>query len=186
MRIRFVTGNRGKVREAKAALGPLGIEVEAVPQPVVEIQSDSLEAVARAKADALMARVRPPYFVEDAGLFVDALGGFPGVYSAYAYKTLGCEGLLQLMRNRKRRTATFRAVVALVEPPGRSHLFVGEVRGSLASGLRGTRGFGFDPVFQPRGSRRTFAEMSTEEKSKQSHRGRALARLARYLTRAAV
>jgi XTP/dITP diphosphohydrolase len=181
--VRFVTGNPGKAAEAQAALAPLGIHVEPVDERTHEIQADTLEEVARAKAEALRARVPPPYFVEDAGLFVRSLQGFPGVYSAYVYRTLGNAGLLRLLPGHQDRRATFRAVIAYVVGDGPPELFVGEAPGTLAPRQRGSNGFGFDPIFVPRGLRRTFAELSQAEKSRHSHRGRALAAFASSLRR---
>lgn len=181
MKLHFITGNAGKAREAAEKLAPLGIEVEALPVPTVEIQADTLEEVARAKAEVLRPLVPRPFFVEDAGLFVDALRGFPGVYSAHAYRTLGNAGLLRLLPARTERTARFRAVIAYVADEGEPRLFAGECEGRIAPRPRGTQGFGFDPIFLPKGARKTFAELSTDGKSRISHRGRALDALAAHL-----
>lgn len=183
MRLRFVTGNPGKAAEAAVGLQSFGIEVVAYHAPTLEIQADTLEAVARTKAESVRGRVPPPYFVEDAGLFLHGLAGFPGIYSAHAYRTLGCEGLLRLLRPRDSRRATFRAVIALVEGGAPPRLFAGQVRGRLATRAGGAGGFGFDPVFVADGQTRTFAQLPAAEKSRISHRGRALARLARHVVR---
>lgn len=181
MTLRFVTGNAGKLREARQRLQRAGIHVVGARAAATEIQSERLEAVARAKAESLRGRVRPPFFVEDAGLFVDALRGFPGVYSAHAYAALGCAGLLRLLGRRRDRGARFRAVIALVEGRGPPRLFRGEARGALTHRPLGRGGFGFDPIFRPAGSRLTFAQMAPHEKGAASHRGRALDRLAAHL-----
>ena len=116
----FMTGNAGKVREAKHALEPLGFEVKQLVVEGVEIsepQCDDLEIVARAKlqqAQAHLPHTDDALMVEDAGLFVDALDGFPGVYSAYVLKTLGCNGMLKLMEGNNNRNAEFQAVAALL------------------------------------------------------------------------
>lgn len=186
MRIRFVTGNRGKLREARARLGPLGIRVVAARRRVEEIQADTIREVARHKAAQLVGRVPPPFFVEDAGLHVDALRGFPGGYSNYAFRTIGCRGILQLLEwlpDRERR-ARFVAVIAYVDRRRRIHLFQGEARGAITRQMHGRHGFGFDPIFRPRGHERTFAQLSARDKGKASHRGRALDRLAAHLLRA--
>lgn len=182
MRIAFVTSNPGKVEEARARLGPLGHEVVAEPRNLQEIQADSLEAVARHKAEGLRGQLAPPYFCEDAGLFVDALQGFPGVYSHYAFRTLGCNGLLRLLGPERRRGAHFEAVIALVDAAGRMHLLPGRADGEITQEPRGSGGFGFDPVFLPQGSSRTFAELSPRDKGGHSHRGRALDALAALLS----
>lgn len=177
MKLPFITGNAGKAEEAKAALGPLGIEVEQRRIPHPEIQADTLEEVARERALWLRDRVDGPFIVDDAGLFLDALKGFPGVYSAYAYKTLGWQGVLALLQGKQDRGARFEAVIAYMEPGmAAPFLFKGVCRGSILDGPRGAQGFGFDPVFVPEKGGRTFAELSTEEKNPLSHRGKALAR----------
>jgi len=176
--VRFVTGNVGKAAEAAATLAPLGVHVEPVDAHVPEIQADTLEEVALAKAESLRRQVAPPYFVEDAGLFVEALHGFPGVYSAYVFRTLGNGGLLRLLHGSRRRGATFRAVIAYVAGNGPPTLFAGRCVGSVLLEQRGTNGFGFDPIFRPEGRRRSFAQMSTPEKNALSHRGDALRRFA--------
>lgn len=181
MRLLFVTGNAGKAEEARAALKPLGFEVEqrAVPHP--EIQADTLEEVARERALWLGDRVRGPYFVDDAGLFIEALKGFPGVYSAYVYRTLGWQGLLTLLAGEE-RGARFEAVIAYMEPGlAAPFLFKGVCPGRIAQEARGAGGFGFDPVFIPEGEELTFAELPLERKNQLSHRGRALVRFAAWL-----
>lgn len=187
MRLRFVTTNAGKLREAQAYLGPLGIRVVLRRARVWEVQADRLDEIARNKARQLRGRVPPPYMLEDAGLFVHALGGFPGPYSAYALRTLGCKGILRLLRTQSRRArdAHFEAVVAFVDEAGRLRLFRGRSEGRIAERGRGRHGFGFDPIFLPHGQERTFAELEAEAKSRTSHRGQALAALARHLRRAA-
>jgi XTP/dITP diphosphohydrolase len=128
--------------------------------------------------------VAPPYFVEDAGLLVETLRGFPGVYSAQAFRTIGNEGLLRLLSDARDRSASFRAVVAYVDGPRPPRMFTGDIHGRIARTPRGHNGFGFDPIFVPEGHRRTFAQMGPEEKNRLSHRARALDRLARHLRRA--
>lgn len=177
-RLTFYTSNPGKVAEVRVALRPHGWAVRWGRRQLTEPQAETLEVVARAKI-AQVPRGEGAVMVEDAGLFIPALGGFPGVYSAYAYRTLGVEGVLRLLAGR-RREATFRAVVAF-RNGDRVRLFSGEVEGSISPAARGAGGFGFDPVFVPRGERRTFSEMTPQEKLAWSHRGRAVSRLAEHL-----
>jgi XTP/dITP diphosphohydrolase len=182
MRIQFATGNVGKLAEAQAHLEPLGHRVESARVDVLEIQADTLEEVARFKAENLLEQLSPPFFVEDAGLFVDALHGFPGVYSAYAYKTLGDAGLLNLLAHEAaNRLAHFQAVIAYVDPHGQLHLFSGRIEGSISNTPQGEGGFGYDPVFIPKGHERTFAQLTPAEKNAISHRGRALKALADHI-----
>ncbi|MBI2077245.1 MAG: RdgB/HAM1 family non-canonical purine NTP pyrophosphatase [Euryarchaeota archaeon] len=183
MRIRFVTTNPGKIEEARARLGPRGVDVRPHAARPTELQADTLEEVARHKAESVRGRAPAPYFVEDAGLFVDALGGFPGVYSRHAFDTIGCRGILRLLAGvpARRRAARFRAVIAYADRGGRLHLFEGTVKGRITARPRGGNGFGFDPIFEPHGLDRTFAELGTAEKGQASHRGRALDALAKHL-----
>jgi XTP/dITP diphosphohydrolase len=185
MRLRLVTTNPGKLAEARAVLAGLGVEVEPADVAVLEIQADTLEEVARFKANALGGRVEPPYFVEDAGLFVDALSGFPGVYSAHALATIGWRGLLRLLGDTDDadRSAHFKAVIGYVDAQGAYHEFRGRVDGRIARQGSGSHGFGFDPVFIPQDGESTFAQMTAGEKNRASHRARALAALAGHLAR---
>lgn len=175
MLIYFATSNEGKVREFRAALEPLGHAVDQLKMPYPEIQADTLEEVASFGARWLGGRLERNVVLEDSGLFIDGLGGFPGVYSAYVQKTLGNEGVLRLMQGRADRSALFRSVIAIAGPELEPALFTGECRGSISDRVRGGGGFGYDPVFVPEGHARTFAEMTAQEKNSMSHRGRALA-----------
>ena len=122
--------------------------------------------------------------IEDAGLYVEALKGFPGAYSSYVFRTIGGNGLLRLLSGEKRREAEFRSAVAYGEADGSIWLFEGRVRGAIAGTPRGTGGFGFDPIFVPESSPKTFAEMPIEEKNRISHRALAMTAFAKwYATR---
>jgi XTP/dITP diphosphohydrolase len=179
MRIAFVTSNPGKVEEARTYFEPLGIEVYQLHFPYPEIQADTLEEVAEYGVKWLSERLNLPFFLDDSGLFIEALRGFPGVYSAYVYKTLGYEGILKLLEGIEKREAYFKSVVAYWD--GEVHMFSGRVDGEITREPRGSGGFGFDPIFRPHGFDKTFAEMTTEEKNKISHRGRALKAFAEWL-----
>lgn len=183
MAICFVTTNRGKYEEASKLLRSFGIEVEWVNQECVEIQSDSLEEIAKQSAQEAAQKLGRPVFVEDAGLFVEALRGFPGPYSSYVYKTIGVLGVLKLMEGVENREAYFESVVAFCDPVrGELEAFSGRVYGRISLEPRGSYGFGYDPIFIPlEGDGRTFAEMSTEEKNALSHRARALRAFANWL-----
>ena len=185
----FMTGNRGKVAEAKHALQPLGFDVVQLQVEGVEIsepQADDLEEVARSKIEQAIPHLPSPddaLLVEDAGLFVDALHGFPGVYSAYALKTIGFNGLLNLLQDTTQRTGSFHAVAALWLD-GKIHVSRGICQGEIAMQASGNDGFGFDPVFIPHPIQyngvpystdgKTFADVDMIEKEKFSHRRKAL------------
>lgn len=174
--IKFATGNRHKFQEAERILSTYGLRIEMVRSKMLEVQDDDIERIAASSVKDVKTRVLGPVIVEDAGLFVNRLKSFPGPYSSYVYKTLGCEGVLKLLEGVEDRGAEFRSAVAYiddaVEPDVK--IFLGVVKGSISSEMRGRHGFGFDPIFIPEGFNRTFAEMDTEEKSRCSHRAKSL------------
>lgn len=179
MRLAFITSNPGKVEEAKKYFAPLGVEVYQLKTEYPEIQADTLEEVAEYGARWLAERIGGPFFLDDSGLFVEALNGFPGVYSAYVYRTLGYQGILKLLEGETNRRAYFKTVIAYWD--GGLHIFTGRVDGEITTEPRGSGGFGFDPVFKPDGFDKTFAEMTTGEKNEISHRGKALKAFAQWL-----
>lgn len=179
-RILFATSNPGKLEEARKVLAPMGFIVEGYDGKGTEIQADTTREVAAHTAMGAAARAGRPVIVEDAGLFVDGLKGFPGVYSAYALRTIGLDGLVRLLGGSRSRRASFVSSVAYCEPGGKPEVFDGSVRGTIALQPRGSRGFGFDPIFVPSGRRRTFGELSIEEKCRVSHRSRALRKFAAW------
>jgi XTP/dITP diphosphohydrolase len=169
--VTFVSTNPGKVREVREILAPYGVTVRWKRRELPEPQADRIEDVVAAKLDAVQ-DVAGPTMVEDSGLFIPALGGFPGVYSAHILRIWKFGPILELMRSRP-RAAYYRSVVG-VRRGRRRWLFSGEVVGAIAEGPRGTGGFGYDPIFVPNGWDRTFAEGTAEEKNAISHRGRAV------------
>jgi XTP/dITP diphosphohydrolase len=176
MTIRFVTSNEGKVEEAREYLTEA---VEQVNYDYTEIQSDDLAEIAVAGAEEAFEATGgdDPVVVDDSGLFVDALGGFPGPYSAYVEDTVGVERVWKLTEQEDNRRARFRGVVAYYDGE-RAETFEGAVPGRIVA-PRGDGGFGYDPIFEHEGE--TLAEMSTERKNAVSHRGRALAKFADWL-----
>ncbi|MCD6558849.1 XTP/dITP diphosphatase [Palaeococcus sp. (in: euryarchaeotes)] len=179
MRVLFITSNKGKFKEAKRYLSPLGVELIRRRVDYPEIQADDLEEVVRFGLEWLRDKIDTPFFIDDSGLFVEAFGGFPGVYSAYVFKRLGNKGLLKLMEGVDYRDAYFKSVIGYYD--GEIHIFRGIVKGSIGYEKRGEGGFGFDPIFIPHGFSRTFAQMTIEEKNKISHRGRALKAFSNWL-----
>jgi len=173
----FATGNINKFNEARSILSPCGFSVALIRMKGNEIQSDSLKEIATSAAVNAFKSTQLPILVEDAGLFIEALGGFPGPYAAFVYRTIHNSGILRLMENVKDRQAKFQSVIvyiddALCEP----QCFNGESKGEITLTERKTAGraaFGFDPIFQPVGSSKSFAEMNTEEKNGYSHRAMA-------------
>jgi XTP/dITP diphosphohydrolase len=178
LKILFETGNRGKLLEVRAIFAGLGHEVEQLEDEYPEVQADTLEEVVEAGLKWLWARHHAPIIIDDSGLFIDSLKGFPGVYSAYVYRTLGCPGILKLLENASDRSAEFRCCAGYIDSSGKITMRSGACRGAIIGEMRGTGGFGYDPVFMPENEIKTFAELDLERKNTISHRGRAFAKLA--------
>lgn len=181
----FATNNVHKFKEARGVLAEYGIAVGMLRAKSLEIQSDSLEDIARASIVNAFGKCRLPMIVEDAGLFVEALNGFPGPYAAYVYKTIGNSGLLRIMNGVENRRARFESAIVYLSTGLKLPVcFRGEVAGeiTLEEQMGKERvGFGFDPVFKPLESDRTFAAMTIDEKSSFSHRSKALREFAVWL-----
>ncbi|HSV49266.1 MAG TPA: XTP/dITP diphosphatase [Candidatus Acidoferrales bacterium] len=184
----FATGNINKFKEAKTILGAYGVAVGMLKLKGDEIQSDSLQEIAENSAMYAYRRSSLPIFVEDAGLFIDTLSGFPGPYAAYVYKTIHNSGIVKLMENIKDRRATFRSIISYCDEENacKPQSFQGESKGIITISERraeGKSGFGFDPIFQPEGDNRTFAEMTITEKNSYSHRADAIRKFAEWYTK---
>lgn len=180
--ILFVTTNDGKFREVSAKLAEANLRIAREDRTYPEIQADRLEKVVRFAATVLDDQIRGDYLIDDSGLFIEALGGFPGVYSSYVYKRLGAAGILKLLAGALTRSATFETVFLLRQAEDHE-VFHGDCHGTIADRERGKGGFGFDPIFIPAGATKTFGEMSLTEKNAFSHRAHAVDALAAYLGR---
>ena len=182
------TANPHKLAEIAGILDGL---VELLPRPahVADVVEDAgtLEGNARLKAAAICAATGLPAVSDDTGLFVDALGGEPGVETAYyagpnATYAENRAKLLQVLAGVADRRASFRTIVMVVWPNGRELCVEGVCAGTIATEERGDRGFGFDPLFVPDdGDGRTFSLMTDAEKNAISHRGRAFVALVQAL-----
>ena len=177
----FATSNEHKFEEARFALGDFGITLRRLPAKGTELQDDDVAEIARRSALETFSRAKKPLFVEDTGLFVPALNGFPGPYASYVNRTIGPESLVTLMKGVKNRSAEFVSAVAYCCGPSGARVFCGKLPGLISNTPRGTNGFGFDPIFVPAGSEMTLAEMSPEQKGAISHRSKALRSLGRWL-----
>ncbi len=188
MKLVFASNNQHKIQEVKQLL-PSTFEIvsledigcfEDIPET-----ADTIEGNARQKADYVTQNYNLPCFADDSGLEVEALNGEPGVYSArYAGEPKNDDNniskLLHQLRDKTNRKAQFKTVIAL-NINGQQHLFTGIIKGKIITSKQGKNGFGYDPVFVPEHSTQTFAELDLEEKSKISHRARAVQQLIAFL-----
>ena len=175
--ISFITSNTHKYREIQDMTSRSIIQN---PLEYPEIQADTLEAVAQYGIQYCYEKVQSPCFIEDSGLFIHALGGFPGPYSRYVFETLGLTGILRLLSESHDRSAHFQSVIAYTDGSD-TKLFMGRIDGMISLREKGEKGFGFDPIFIPEGEKRTFAVMSLQEKNLYSHRGKAFKQFIIYL-----
>jgi XTP/dITP diphosphohydrolase len=188
MQLIFATNNQHKVEEIQAAIGQ-HLEVISLKQAGIDIDipepHDTLEANAAEKSQTIFRLTGENCFSEDTGLEVDALNGEPGVKSArYAGEdkafAKNIEKLLGKMGNTENRRARFRTVISLLWQ-GQQWLFEGICEGTIIHEPTGEGGFGYDPVFMPAGSNRTFAQMTMAEKNDFSHRKKAADKLVLFL-----
>lgn len=183
----FATNNKHKIEEIQSAIGSIvnvtglkdaGINID-IPEP-----HDTLEKNASEKSSVIFALTGVSCFSEDSGLEVESLNGEPGVASAHYAGTRSADDninkLLEKLSNETNRKARFRTVISLIWT-GTEHIFEGICNGTVINERRGASGFGYDPIFIPDGSTKTFAEMTLEEKNKFSHRKKAADQLVLFL-----
>lgn len=173
----FASSNSNKYREARAILAHFGIQLGYMRCKLTEIQSCSLQKIAHRKVQDAFERFKLPVLVEDAGLFIDGLGGFPGPFSSYVFHSIGNDGILRLLK--RSRKAEFVSAVAF-HSQFKSKIFLAKISGRIARIPRGV-GWGFDPIFVPQGTSKTFAELSNKDTI--SHRFKALKKFSSWYTR---
>ena len=167
--INFATSNLGKVKEFKEILEP-EINVNHVMIKYDEIQSQDAQEIARKSAELVANMLKKNVVVEDSGLFIDELNGFPGTFSADVHKQIGLKGILKIMKGVKNRNCEYRSVVAYCEPGKKAISFLGTEKGTIALKPRGKFGFGHDPIFIPKESKKTYGEMTNAAELKKFRR----------------
>ncbi len=176
MQLYFVTSSENKVKEAE---GILGFEVNKISLDINEIQTLEIEEVAEDKAKKAFEQVKKPVMVEDTGFYIEAWQGFPGALIKWILKTLDNKGLC-LVFQEKNRNVIAKTSICLYNGE-EIKVFTGEIKGQIPEKPRGEGGFGWDPIFQPEGHNKTFAEMSQEEKDSMSMRKVALNKMKQFL-----
>jgi non-canonical purine NTP pyrophosphatase (RdgB/HAM1 family) len=169
-RITLITGNAGKAAEYAAMLG---IEVTSAKAELTEVQAIDVARVAARKAADAYAQLGEPVLVDDTGLTIHEWNGLPGALVAWFIDTVGPQGILDMAAGLADRRATVTTALGYADATG-VQVFQGTVHGTLATELLGSSGFGYDPIFIPDSDHRTYAQMTSEEKNKISHRRRAV------------
>ena len=170
----FVSSNKHKYSEAKNILNCFGIRLGFYKFKLEEIQSDSLITIAKKKAKQAYDEFKKPIIIEDDGLFIESLNGFPGPYSSYVFKTLGNKGILNLVK--KNRIAKFISIISFYDK-NHTKLFQAKVDGRISKIQKGN-GWGYDPIFIPIDSKKTFAQLTN--KNELSHRYKALKKFSNW------
>jgi non-canonical purine NTP pyrophosphatase (RdgB/HAM1 family) len=166
----MITGNAGKAAEFASMLG---VNVRHQTLDIFEIQALDVAVVVRSKAEQAYAKLRKPVLTDDSCMIIDAWNGLPGALTSWFLDAVGTSGILRMAASINNRSA--RAITALGYADATGvRVFVGEVKGRLAEVERGTAGFGYDSIFIPENSDRTFAELSVAEKRGLSMRQRAV------------
>ena len=179
MKLFFGTGNGHKFDEFRETLNS-ELELKQVDKDILEPQLDSVEEVSKYKLERLLEKTDLEdewVFVEDSGLFINELNGFPGAFTSAFSSNVEREKILRLID--KDYSAVFRTAIALKDPEGEIHTLIGECEGKLVE-ARGEDGWGFDPYFEPKGHDKTFSE-DMEYKEKVSHRKTAANKLNNFL-----
>jgi len=180
-KIIFASTNENKFKEILLYLRNFDLEIEFLRFKTNEIQSENLEDIALEKSKVAFERIGQPLIVEDTGLFIDSLNGFPGPYSSYVFQTIGNKGILDLLSNKSNRLACFRSVIAYND--GKNNLtFSGEARGNISDHISEV-GWGYDPIFIPEGSSITYGQQGITDKISKSHRTYALNYFAEWYCR---
>ena len=165
----FVTSNENKVREFRQILEP-EIKVCHIRMAYREMRSDFPREIAEQSAKMLANELKKAVVVEDSGLFINALNGFPGTCSAYIHKRIGLAGILKLMEGIRDRECVYMSAVAYCEQGKEAVSFLGEENGIISRSPKGNFGFGHDPIFIPRGSKKSYGENEGCERQKKFRR----------------
>jgi inosine triphosphate pyrophosphatase len=177
-KITFVTGNMKKLDELKSILGD-SFQLDNAKIDLPELQGEP-EEVAIEKAKLAAKELNGPVLIEDTSLCFNALGGLPGVYIKWFFEKIGNDGLYKMLEGFEDKTAYAQCIFTYCEGLGKEPItFVGRCNGKIVT-PRGPEGFGWDPVFQPDGYDKTFAELDKEIKNKISHRYKSLLKVIKY------
>ena len=173
----FVSSNENKFQETERILSNFRMQINFFKTTLEEIQSNDLNDIAEQKAINAYGIVKKPIIIEDDGLFIDSLNGFPGPYSSYVYDTIGNKGIMNLLENCEIRDAKFVSIIAYCDSDCDVKLFESSIPGKISSVIE-KGGWGYDPIFIPNGESKTYANVS--DKDKFSHRAAALTKFSNW------
>ena len=173
----FVSSNENKFQEAERILSNLGVQINFYKTILEEIQSNDLNDIAEKKAINAYDLIQKPVIIEDDGLFINSLNGFPGPYSSYAYDTIGNKGIMNLLENSQVRDANFVSIIAYCDNDYGVKLFESSIPGKISPVIE-KGGWGYDPIFIPDGESKTYANVS--DKDKFSHRSASLKKFSNW------
>ena len=173
----FASSNENKFQEAERILSNSGVQINFYKTILEEIQSNDLNDIAEKKAIIAYDLIQKPVIIEDDGLFINSLNGFPGPYSSYAYDTIGNKGIMNLLENSQVRDANFVSIIAYCDNDYGVKLFESSIPGKISSVIE-KGGWGYDPIFIPDGESKTYANVS--DKDKFSHRAAALTKFSSW------
>jgi len=175
MTLYFITGNKNKFNEAKKIIG----DIEQIDFDLPEIQEMNAKKIIETKLEEAIKNNKGKFFCEDTSLYINCLKGLPGPLIKWFLKILGTEGIYNLIEKYENKSAIAKTIIGYVDNKN-IIFFEGEIKGEIVK-PRGETNFGWDPLFQPQGYDKTFAEISFEEKNKISMRKQALIKLKNYL-----
>lgn len=176
MALYFITSNKGKLTEVQEIIPA----VEQLDIDLPEIQDIDAQVIIRAKLEEAQKHQQGQFIVEDTSLYLDCLNGLPGPLIKWFMKTIGNDGLYKISQGYGNYKATAKAIIGFAKDDGLIEFFEGTIEGEIVE-PRGDKGFGWDPIFQPTGHTKTFAEMDQSEKNEMSMRRIALNKLKEVL-----
>jgi len=158
----LISSNSRKINELRKLLGP-EFELEIMQREYPELKLDDPCEISKAAAKMLAERLKKTVLVEDSGCHIDALKGFPGIMTKFTHKRIGNEGLIKLMKGVKNRKAYYKSAIGVCSPGKQPLCFLGVEGGRIANKLRGNKGWGQDPIFIPKGKKKTYGELGYPE-----------------------
>ncbi len=158
MKLTIISSNQRKIDELKLLLEN-DFEIEVMKFEYPELKLDDSCGISKAAAKMLAERLKKTVLVEDSGFFIEALKGFPGTSTKYIHNLIGIEGFLKLMKGVKNRQCFYKSAVAICSPGKQPLCFLGIEEGRVAEKIRGTKGWGQDPIFIPKGKKKTYGEL---------------------------